>query len=159
AMRTTIKLVGLVVAFSTVLIALALASRQRSESQALTSLEMQAALVSITSEDLLRHVKVLASDQFEGRAPGTRGEELTVNYLIEQFKQFGLKPGNPDGTYIQRVPLIGITSQAAASFVASGKPLMLRFPEDYASYSHQTAPEIAVQDSEIVFAGYGIGAP
>ncbi|HEU4387136.1 MAG TPA: hypothetical protein VFV34_05025 [Blastocatellia bacterium] len=56
---------------------------------------------------MLRHIKVLASDEFEGRAPGTKGEGLTVNYLIEQFKQFGLKAGNPDGTYVQKVLLIG----------------------------------------------------
>jgi hypothetical protein len=124
-----------------------------------TSPEMQAAIASITSEELLRHVKVLASDQFEGRAPGTRGEELTVKYLIEQFKQFGLKPGNPDGSYVQQAPLIGITSQPAASFSASGKPIALRFPEDYAAFSPRPVSEITVQDADIVFAGYGIVAP
>src|SRR5262245_3300451 len=158
-MRTTIKLAGLTVALSTVLIALALARRQDSEGRFMTSSEMQAALASITSEELLRHVKVFASDQFEGRAPGTRGEELTVSYLIEQFKQFGLKPGNPDGAYIQQVPLIGIKSQPAALFVAGGKPLALRFPEDYAAFSSWPAPEVVVKDADIVFAGYGIVAP
>jgi hypothetical protein len=147
------------VALSAVLISLALAWEQSSESRFVTSPEMQGALASITGEELLRHVKVLSSDQFEGRAPGTRGEELTVNYLIEQFKQFGLKPGNPDGSYVQWAPLIGITSRGAASFVASGQPLALRFPEDYAAYSPQPIAEIAVQDADIVFAGYGIVAP
>ena len=158
-MRTTIKLAGLTVALSAVLIALALASRQSSESGFVTTPEMQAALASITSEDKLRYVKVLASDQFEGRAPGTRGEELTVSYLIEQFKQFGLKPGNPDGSYVQQAPLIGITSRATASFVASSQPLALRFPEDYAAFSPRPVSEITVQDADIVFAGYGIVAP
>jgi Peptidase family M28/PA domain len=158
-MRITIKLVGLTVALSVVPITLALARRQSSESRFVTSPEMQGALASITSEELSRHVKVLASDQFEGRAPGTRGEELTVNYLIEQFKQFGLSPGNPDGSYVQRAPLVGIKSQATASFEASGQPLALRFPEDYAASSPQPVSEIAVQDADIVFAGYGIVAP
>ncbi|MCI0388416.1 MAG: M28 family peptidase [Acidobacteria bacterium] len=158
-MRNSIKLVAFTVALSGVLIALALARQQGSEGRFVTSPEMQAALAYITSEELLRHVKVLASDQFEGRAPGTRGEELTVNYLIEQFKQFGLKPGNPDGTYIQQVPLVGITSQPAASFVAGGKPLALRFPEDYVAISSWPVPEITVKDADIVFAGYGIVAP
>jgi hypothetical protein len=158
-MRTTIKLVGLTAALSAILIALAFVNRQSPESRFVTSPEMQVALASITSEELLRHVKVLASDRFEGRAPGTRGEELTVNYLIEQFKQFGLKPGNPDGAYIQKVPFVGITSRATASFVASGQPLALRFPEDYAAFSPRPVSEIAVQDAEIVFAGYGIVAP
>ena len=147
------------VALSAVLISLVLAREQSSESRFVTSPEAQGALASITGEELLRHVKVLSSDQFEGRAPGTRGEELTVNYLIEQFKKFGLKPGNPDGSYFQRTPLIGIKSRAAASFVAGGRPLALRFPEDYAAYSPQPVAEIAVQDSDIVFAGYGIVAP
>ena len=158
-MRIAIKLVGLTVALSAALIALAYAMRQRSESRFVASPEMQAALASITSEDLLRHVKALASDQFEGRAPGSRGEDLTVNYLIEQFKQFGLKPGNPDGTYIQQAPLVGIKSQANASFVAGGEPLSLRFPEDYAAFSPRPAPEVAVNDADILFAGYGIVAP
>ena len=133
--------------------------RQSPESRFAPSPGMQAALASVTSEEVLRHVKVLASDQFEGRAPGSRGEELTVNYLIEQFKQFGLKPGNPDGAYIQQVPLVGITSKPSASFVAGGEPLSLGFPEDYAAYSPLPAPEVAVEDADIVFAGYGIVAP
>jgi peptidase M28-like protein len=158
-MRNSIKLAGLTVVLSAVLIALALARQQGAEGHIAPTPELQAALAYITGEELLRHLKVLASDQFEGRAPGTRGEELTINYLIEQFKQFGLKPGNPDGTYIQQVPLIGITSQTAASFVAGGKPLALRFPEDYAAFSLRPVPEIAVNDADIVFAGYGIVAP
>src|SRR5262245_18856832 len=158
-MRTTIKLVGPTVALSAILIALAFAMRQSSESRFVISPEMLAAAASITGEALFRHVMVLASDQFEGRAPGARGEELTVNYLIEQFKQFGLKPGNPDGSYVQRAPLIGIKSRATAFFVASGQPLALRFPEDYAAYSPQPVAEISVQDADIVFAGYGIAAP
>src|SRR5499427_10497131 len=71
------------------------------------SAEIKPALDSVTSDKLLRHIKTLASDEFEGRAPGTKGEELTVNYLTEQFKKLGLKPGNPDGTYVQKVPLVG----------------------------------------------------
>jgi hypothetical protein len=157
-MRIVIKVAGLPIALSAVLIALPLAS-QRSERRFTPSPEIQAALASITSEELLRHVKVLASDQYEGRAPGSRGEELTVNYLIEQFKQFGLKPGNPDGEYIQRAPLIGIRSQPAASFVAGGKPLALRLPEDYAAFSPRPVPEVVVKDADIVFAGFGIVAP
>ena len=66
------------------------------------------ALPAIDPAVVLGHVKMLASDAFEGRAPGTPGEEKTVGYLIEQFKKLGLKPGNPDGTYVQKVPLVGI---------------------------------------------------
>ncbi|HEV2130606.1 MAG TPA: hypothetical protein VGR27_05865, partial [Longimicrobiaceae bacterium] len=80
----------------------------------------QTALASITAEGILRHTTVLASDEFEGRAPGTRGEELTVNYLTEHFRQMGLQPGNPDGTYVQNVPLVGITTRGTASFDVKG---------------------------------------
>ena len=59
---------------------------------------------------LLDHIKVLSSDEFEGRKPGTKGEELTVKYLEDAFKTLGLKPGNSDGTYIQKVPMVGITA-------------------------------------------------
>ncbi len=61
------------------------------------------------------HTKTLSSDEFEGRGPGTKGEELTVEYLVDQFTKIGLKPGNTDGTYIQKVPLVGITPTARRS--------------------------------------------
>src|SRR6266404_1831205 len=63
------------------------------------------AKASITPEDLMRHIRTLASDEFEGRAPGTQGEQLTVRYVTDQFKRIGVKPGNPDGTFVQKVPL------------------------------------------------------
>jgi hypothetical protein len=63
------------------------------------------ALDSITATDLLDKIKTLSSDDFEGRAPGTEGEQKTIAYLQDQFKSVGLKPGNPDGTYLQNVPL------------------------------------------------------
>ena len=69
------------------------------------------------SADLLRQwLTVISSDEFEGRAPGTRGEDRTVAYLEGEFRRLGLKPGNPDGTYVQQVPLVGLTSRPALSF-------------------------------------------
>src|SRR3979409_2561444 len=68
----------------------------------------------IPAADLLKHIKVLASDEFEGRAPGSKGEELSVKYISEQFKALGLKPGNPNGIYMQEVPLAGITTVPTA---------------------------------------------
>ena len=64
----------------------------------------------IEPQAILDRIKVLASDEFEGRAPGTAGEDRTVDYLESEFKKLGLKPGNTDGTYIQKVPLVGITA-------------------------------------------------
>jgi hypothetical protein len=82
---------------------------------------LQPALEAITPDGLLAHIKVLSSDEFEGRAPGTKGEELSVKYITDQFKQAGLKPGNPDGTYTQEVPLAGITSELSMSFAVGDK--------------------------------------
>src|ERR1700738_3596389 len=67
------------------------------------------ALPDIDSDAVLAHIKTLSSDELRARGPGTRGEKLTVNYLIDQFKRIGATPGNTDGTYIQKVPLVGIT--------------------------------------------------
>jgi len=63
----------------------------------------------IDGNAVLEHTKILSSDEYEGRAPGTRGEDLTVQYIVDQFTRIGIKPGNVDGTYIQKVPLVGIT--------------------------------------------------
>src|SRR5438309_11036521 len=82
---------------------------------------LQPALEAITPDGLLAHIKILASDEFEGRAPGTKGEELSVQYISDQFKQIGLKPGNPDGTYTQEVPLAGIKSEPQMLFVCGGQ--------------------------------------
>ena len=66
----------------------------------------------IDPDSLLSEITVLASDEFGGRAPGSPGEALTIDYLTEQFSELGLMPGNPDGTWVQAVPLVGITPQA-----------------------------------------------
>ncbi|MDP9291285.1 MAG: M28 family metallopeptidase [Verrucomicrobiota bacterium] len=117
------------------------------------------ALYSINADGLLSHIQVLGSDEFEGRAPGTKGEELSVNYITEQFKKLGLKPGNPDGTFTQRVPLAGITSEAHASFSIAGKRTELKYPDDFVGFSSRLQHDIKVDDSEVVFVGYGVVAP
>lgn len=121
--------------------------------------EIKPALESIIGDEILAHIKVLASDEYEGRAPGTKGETLTVNYLVEQFKRFGLKPGNPDGSYTQKVPLVGFTAEPSASLKIGGKSLDFNFPDDYVARSRRLLPEIAVENSEVIFIGYGIVAP
>ena len=64
----------------------------------------------IDGNAILEHTKTLSSDAFEGRAPGSKGEDFTVAYIADQFRKAGLKPGNTDGTFTQKVPLIGITA-------------------------------------------------
>ncbi len=121
--------------------------------------ELNSAFAAITADGLLEHTKVLSSDEYEGRGPGTRGEDLTVKYLTEQFQRMGLKPGNPDGTYTQKVPLVGFTGQATASFTAGGKTINLEFPKDYVAVSRRFVPESKVENSDLVFVGYGVVAP
>src|ERR1041384_4620219 len=92
---------------------------------------LQPALEAITPDGLLAHIKVLASDEFEGRAPGSKGEDLSVNYITDQFKRIGLKPGNPDGTYTQEVPLAGIKSEPAMSFAIGEKTMEVKNADDF----------------------------
>ena len=120
---------------------------------------LQPALEAITPDGLLAHIKVLASDEFEGRAPGTKGEELSVKYINDQFKKIGLKPGNPDGTYTQEVPLAGIKGEPKMSFAIGDKITELKYPDDFVASSARLLPEIGVDNSDVVFVGYGIVAP
>jgi Zn-dependent M28 family amino/carboxypeptidase len=113
----------------------------------------------MSSTDLLKHIRVLSSDDYEGRAPGTRGEELTLRYLEDQFSRMGLEPGNPDGTYRQRVPLVGFESDVRGSFTVAGKENRIRFPEDCVAVSRRSQEEVRVSGSDLEFVGYGIVAP
>src|SRR5436190_16119609 len=113
----------------------------------------------IDAAGLLGHIKILGSDKFEGRAPGSRGEEESVKYITAQFKQFGLKPGNPNGTYTQEVPLAGILATPSATFTIGDKKMELRSPNEFVAFTQRITPEIEIRDSDVVFVGYGIVAP
>jgi Zn-dependent M28 family amino/carboxypeptidase len=125
------------------------------------------ALDSITGAGLLAHIQVLASDDFEGRAPGSPGEERSVAYLTEQFRALGLKPGNPDGTFVQNVPLVGFQATAASGEFRVGagkdpgkpKTIGLDFLKDWVAVSRRLVPSVKVEDSDVVFVGYGVVAP
>ncbi|MDQ3802949.1 MAG: M28 family metallopeptidase [Acidobacteriota bacterium] len=121
--------------------------------------ELKPALDSITADQILQHTKALSADEFEGRGPGTRGEELTVKYLTEQMQRIGLKPGNPDGTYVQKVPLVGMKADPSMSVTAGGRKFDLKFPDDFVAVSRRNVPETRVAASDLVFVGYGVVAP
>ncbi|HTK30032.1 MAG TPA: M28 family peptidase [Vicinamibacterales bacterium] len=109
---------------------------------------------------VLAHTKVLASDEYEGRAPGTAGEERTVAYLIDQFKKAGARPGNSDGTYVQKVPLVGITPQPAPLVLKKGaERRTLKWKDDVVAWTKHVAPKASIDNSELVFVGYGVIAP
>jgi Zn-dependent M28 family amino/carboxypeptidase len=121
--------------------------------------KLKPALDTITPDGLLADIKALSSDEFEGRGPGTKGEELSINYIADRFKKIGLKPGNTDGSYFQEVPLAGITSEPRMSFVVKGQANELKFLDDFVASSARLQNEIKVDNSEVVFVGYGIVAP
>ena len=117
------------------------------------------AALSIDPARLLQHIQVLSSDEYEGRLPGTAGETKTVGYLVEQFKQMGLAPGNPDGTYVQDVPMEGITASTTMTLTAGGKPIPMRPGDDYVAHTQRIEPQVSISDSPLVFVGYGVQAP
>ena len=118
-----------------------------------------AAVAAIDAAGLLEHIKVLGSDKFEGRAPGSPGETESVNYISEQFKKLGLQPGNPNGTYTQEVPMAGIFGTPSATFTLGEKKMELQAPTDFVAFTSRIQPEVTVKDSDMVFVGYGIVAP
>ena len=115
----------------------------------------------ISVETLMAATERLASDEFEGRAPGSPGEELTLAYLTEQFEALGAEPGNPDGTWVQDVPLVGITPQPGdhLTVTANGETRTLEPAADYVAATKHVVDEVEVTDAEFVFVGYGARAP
>ena len=115
----------------------------------------------IDANAVLQHTKVLSSDEYEGRAPGTRGEDLAVRYIVDQFKSIGLKPGNTDGSYIQKVPLVGITTDpnVTLTFNKEDKKLTLMFKDDFVAGTMHISETVKISNSEVVFVGYGVQAP
>ena len=124
--------------------------------------KLKPALDVITPDAILSHIKILASDEFEGRSPGSKGEELSTKYIADQFRAIGLKPGNSDGTYIQEVPLAGIKSDPHMTFNIPASPgalMDLKFGDDFVASSARLQNEIKIEKSPIVFVGYGVVAP
>ena len=104
--------------------------------------------------------RVLASDAFEGRAPGSAGETKTVAYIVERFKAAGLKPGNK-GNWVQDVPLVEITGRDFAPLTVSGRgaPLTFAFGRDWVGTTYREDTATRLENSELVFVGYGVVAP
>jgi Zn-dependent M28 family amino/carboxypeptidase len=82
-----------------------------------------------------------------------------VQYLTDRFKAMGLKPGNPDGSYVQNASLVGVTTKSTAKLAVRGKTMNLKFPGDYVAVTRRVVPEVAVDASDVVFVGYGVVAP
>lgn len=114
----------------------------------------------IGADTLLAEIEQLASDEFGGRAPGSPGEVLTVEYLTGQFQALGLAPGNPDGTWVQNVPLVGITPANGDTMTITGGGESREYQPgvDYVAFTKRVVDEVDV-DAEFVFVGYGAVAP
>ena len=106
-------------------------------------------------------VRFLSHDLLEGRGTGQRGGDLAAEYIATQFALYGLKPAGDNGTYMQKVPLVGITPGADTAFALApenGAPMELKSLDDYVAYDETQQPESTI-DAQIVYVGYGIEAP
>jgi Zn-dependent M28 family amino/carboxypeptidase len=117
-------------------------------------------LAAFSADSLGKHIQTLSSDEFTGRKPFTDGETKTINYLKEQFASAGLEPGNGD-SYFQEVPMVRITTEAAPEMevrVGIGIRMLQGF-EDYVIWTDKTDTAVSLNNTELVFAGYGVVAP
>lgn len=150
---------NLVKVFS-VLIVITLVASVQAQRQGASIVVPKAALAVIKADNLMTHIKALSSDEFEGRGPGTKGEELSINYIADQFKKVGVEPGNTDGTYFQKVPLVGITTSKCSDLEikVGGKDLKLTYPNDFVARTVRVVDKTGF-DADMVFVGYGVVAP
>lgn len=114
----------------------------------------------IDARTLLAHIRKLASDEFEGRSPSSKGEALTVQYVTEQFRAAGCTPGNPDGTFVQTVPLLSYRTQPSGPLSVSrgDRKIDMKFADDFVAWTRRPSDRIALE-GDLVFVGYGVTAP
>ena len=125
--------------------------------------DVDRAAESITEQSLLNHIEVLSSDEFEGRAPATRGEELTIEYLVNELESIGINPGMTDGTYIQEFPLLGqVVDRESARFnIRRGGQIAERLEShaDFMAWPSNEEERVQIRNAEVIYVGYGIQAP
>ena len=121
----------------------------------------QKAANSINKDSLLRHVETLSSDEFLGRSTGTEGEQMTVDYLVNEFEKMGATPGAENRSFVQEFPLLGQqTSNVQMSVSTNGRtPFSVEYFDEFMAWPANQSEEIDVQNAELVFVGYGIQAP
>jgi hypothetical protein len=95
-----------------------------------------------------------------GRMPFTEGEPIAINYIADQFKKMGLEPGN-NGSYFQEAPMVEIIANVDSTLYITGgeKTIELKFWDDFVALTRRVTDKIEINNSELVFAGYGIVAP
>ena len=115
----------------------------------------------IDAERIRAHVRFLSHDLLEGRGTGQRGGDIAAEYIATQFALDGLKPAGDNGTYMQKVPMVGTTLSPETTFSlvpAKGSPRDLKFLSEYTAYDETQQAESNV-NADIVYVGYGIQAP
>ena len=120
-----------------------------------------AAMETINPERIRAHVRFLSHDLLEGRGTGQRGGDIAAEYIATQFAVYGLKPGGDNGSYMQKVPMVGITPMPETTFSiasSSGASMNLKVLDEYVAYDQTQQPQSEV-DAPIVYVGYGIHAP
>ena len=115
----------------------------------------------IDADDFRTLVTTLSSDEFEGRAPGSAGEDKTVEYIKAQYERIGLKPGGENDSYFQTVPMVETTADESTvlKLDSAGSVRDLKFGSDFVLGTRTGKPDVAAKDSELVFVGYGVHAP
>ncbi len=120
-----------------------------------------AAMQRVDPEHIRAHVRYLSHDLLEGRGTGQRGGDIAAEYIATQFMSYGLKPAGDNGTYMQKVPMVGITPAPDTTFAlvpTNGSPMELKPLDQYVAYDQTQQPESEV-NADIVYVGYGIEAP
>jgi Zn-dependent M28 family amino/carboxypeptidase len=120
-----------------------------------------AAMETISPDHIRWHVRFLAHDLLEGRGTGQRGGDLAAEYMATQFAEYGLKPAGDSGSYLQKVPLVGVTTLPDTTFSLvphHGAAMELKPLTDYVATDQTLQPQSEV-NADIVFVGYGIEAP
>jgi Zn-dependent M28 family amino/carboxypeptidase len=116
----------------------------------------------ITPDDFAAHLRIISSDEYDGRKPGTLGERLTTNYIIEQFKRMGLEPGNK-GEWVQTVPAVSTALNDQANvkldIAEGGSQEAFAFGSEMVVGTLQAKADVDLKDSDVVFVGYGVNAP
>jgi hypothetical protein len=122
---------------------------------------VQAAAKLIDEATQRAHIRFLADDLLEGRGPASRGDQLAQAYIATQFQMLGLKPAGSNGSWLQSVPLIGVTTQSPPEiqFKGTQKNLTLKYFDDYIATNGMATESTGFENAEVVFVGYGIVAP
>ena len=121
---------------------------------------MLEAMGNVRSERIRADVKYLSSDAMEGRGTGTRGGELAAAYIAAQFKEAGVEPAGDNGTYFQKVPMVGITTQpeSTVAVTSAKQTIHLKLMDDIVLFNQDQHETVDI-DAPVVFVGYGVTAP